>query len=384
MLSITLNTEPREPDRQLDMLVRERAEEWFGTAAPDSGPAHACVVSRSRRKVSVISRVQVTAGGSEHYLVAKQYRDWRCQVSPNAQRKELSRPRLFPLCDVQDKAPFEYAALSAIHQHFHGLADPRFGAVRPLAVVPQDRTIVMEDARSTNLARLLERCHRFAFRDKPRRIQKAIRNAGAWLRRYHGLSPLSHTQIRHADREEFLDSVERIGSFLIGAVGYDELLRAAIGQVAVVAHAELPAQLPLGLSHTDFAPRNVLVDATGSIAVIDTLGRWQAPIYEDAGYFLMALRTGGLQMYLQGWWLSERLLNEFEQAFLEGYFGDALPSRQAVRLFEVQSLLYRWVSISHGAHESMGIRRLGKRCRLTATNRFLANELKRLMRELVQ
>jgi len=382
MLSITLHSEPREANGQLGRFVRERAEEWFGSAARNSGSATARVVSRSRRKVSVISRLQVTAGDRQHYLVAKQYRDWRRQASPNVRRGELARPRLFTLCDVQDKAPFEYAALSAIHQHFQRLADPRFCTVRPLAVLPQDRTIVMEDARSTNLARLLERCHRLAFSRKPLRIQKAIRHAGAWLRRYHGLSPLLHTRVRHAEREEFLDSVRRIGSFLIGAVGYDQLLRAAMDRVAAVAHSALPAQLPLGLSHTDFAPRNVLVDAAGSVAVIDTLGRWQAPIYEDTGYFLMALRTGALQMVSQGWWLPQALLDEFEQAFLDGYFECASPSRQAVRLFEVQSLLYRWVSISHGAHESVGIRRLAKRCRLAATNRFLANQLQLLMKEL--
>jgi hypothetical protein len=383
MISLALNPEPPEALDELAIFVRERAEEWYGSTPPGSAPARACVISRSRRNVSVISRLQVTTGTRQHYLVAKQYRDWRGQSSDAVRRKELGRPRLFALCNLHDKAPFEYAALSAIHRHFARLADPRFTAVRPLAVLPHERTIVMEDARSTNLARLLARCHRFAGRVNARTLQQALRHAGAWLRTYHALSPLVHTRIRHAERQEFLDSVRRTGCFLIGAVGHDQLLRAAIERIAAVAGAVLPPQLPLGLSHTDFAPRNVLLDTAGSVAVIDTLGRWQAPVYEDVGYFLMALRTGAVQMYSQGWWLPTPLLEQFERAFLAGYFEGASQARQAVRLFEAQSLLYRWVSISHGAHESMGIRRLMKRCRLVATNRFLAGQLKRLMKDLM-
>ena len=54
----------------------------------------------------------------------------------------------------------------------------------------------------------------------------------------------------------------------------------------------LPADLPLGTSHGDYAPRNILVGAHGEVTVLDTLGRWRAPIYSDLGNFLFAIKAG--------------------------------------------------------------------------------------------
>jgi hypothetical protein len=382
MLSVALRSKPWDLNGQLTMLVRKRAEQWFAPGAANHSAASVCVLSRTHRRVSVIYRLRITVGHQQHHLVAKQYWDWLQESTTQVRHEEREPPRLFRRCDVDDKAPCEFSTLAAIHEHFERLGDRRFCTVRPLAVLPVERTIVMEESRSVSLARLLKRCHRLAISQQPLELRNAFRYAGAWLRRYHGLSLLSHTRPRHADRKEFIDSVRRVGFFLAGAVGHDEFLRAVIDRVSVLARAALPSQLPLGLAHTDFAPRNVLVDSAGSVAAIDTLGRWQAPLYEDIGYFLVALQTGEVQMYSQGLWLTEALLQEFETAFLDGYFESARLPRQAVRLFEVQSLLYRWAAIAHGSQKSAGIRRLVKRCRLVAQNSFLLHHLRRLVKQL--
>ncbi len=63
----------------------------------------------------------------------------------------------------------------------------------------------------------------------------------------------------------------------------------------MVAGRVLPADLPL-VSHGDYAPRNILVGAHGEVTVLDTLGRWRAPIGSDLGNFLFAIKAGRAQM----------------------------------------------------------------------------------------
>jgi hypothetical protein len=173
-----------------------------------------------------------------------------------------------------------------------------------------------------------------------------------------------------------------VALFLSTALGDRPFPSNLMEDVSAAAHAGLPARLPLGFSHTDFAPRNVLVASNGSITVIDTLGRWQAPVYEDLGHFLFALHTSEIQVYSQGCWLSETVLRDFEQAFLAGYFGEHPFPETALRLFQLQSLLYRWAALVHSARRPVGVRRLPMRCRFAAANRFFGRCLHHLLRDL--
>ena len=373
MLSIAWGSNLSKPREPIAALVSERADQWYASDFPYHPPASACVVSHRRRRVSALQRLRLTVGDQERYLVVKEYRNW-LQQPPS--------PRLFALAATEDKAPFEFATLAAIYDYFGRLGDRRFSAIRPLTVLPDQRMIVMEEHRSVSLRSLLGRCHRFTGGRQSLVLKQAFRHTGAWLSRFHQLAPLPHTRTRHSTRDEFLDSVQCAANFLNDVFGYGALLNAAMERVSATARTALPERLPLALCHTDFAPRNVLIDAATSVAVIDTLGRWQAPRYEDVAYFLVALHTAAPQMYSQGWWLSCARLQELEGEFLQGYFESDSTQRQAVRLFEVQALLYRWVAVVHGLRRSAGVQRLLRRCRLPAINRFLANQLQRLMNEL--
>ena len=103
----------------------------------------------------------------------------------------------------------------------------------------------------------------------------------------------------------------------------------------------LPLTLPLGLAHGDFAPRNVLADGNGRVTVLDTLARFQAPIYEDLGYFLNDMNTARLQTCSLGSAYSLRFLADCRSALLRGWSNDPLDHR-AIPLFEAQALLDRW------------------------------------------
>src|SRR5688572_1759509 len=184
MLAIASRPKPPVLNGQLAMLVGQRAAAWFAADAHNCSSSDARVVSRTQRRVSVIYRLQATAGDQEHNFIAKQYWDWLGQTTSNG-HDQNAPPRLFVRCDVDDKAPFEYSALEAIHEHFARLPDRRFGTVRPLAVLPIERTILMEELRSVSLARMLNWFRRLASSQHPYQLNNAFRNAGAWLHQYH-------------------------------------------------------------------------------------------------------------------------------------------------------------------------------------------------------
>ncbi len=367
---------------QLNLLVSHGAAACFAPEHGSEQPASALLVSRTERPVSTLYRYQVQVGNRQYRVLAKQYRKWRLSIEGNDRDIHMNPPRLFAPPTLEDKAPFEHVALQAIQEHFATLKDARFGAVRPLAVSPNERAIVMEELPEPSLSKQLLACHRLAHRRQVSQWVNLARLVGAWLREFHQLPDLPHTRVRHAQRDDFVSSIRAAVVYLTAALGQASRFEHVYDRMAAAAAKELPAQLPLGLNHADFTPRNVLVGQDARVSVIDTLGRWRAPIYEDMGGFLVAVETTELQMYSLGWLLPSKVIRSFKEAFVHGYFGDDAPPLQRVRLFEAQSLLYKWVSMTHGARQTAGIKRWAKRGRLAVRNHFITAYLQRVMEEL--
>jgi hypothetical protein len=89
----------------------------------------------------------------------------------------------------------------------------------------------------------------------------------------------------------------------------------------------------------------VLVGPGGRVTVIDTLARWRAPVYDDLGDFLFALRAPKAQVYALGHLLPPAILAAREAEFLGGYFGGADVPVRALQLFKAQAALERLASL---------------------------------------
>jgi aminoglycoside phosphotransferase (APT) family kinase protein len=290
--------------------------------------------------------------------------------------------RLNPEPDVQDKATLEPAALSAIEQHFGALGDPRFGVVRVLDRAPELQTFVMEAVGEPLLASLFLRqaLLRGSARGAP--LTAVFENAGAWLREFHTLPPPSTTITLRPDVESLVASIERAGVYLADSYRGDAFFTRAAASAAAAARDSLPAQLPLVVSHGDYAPWNVFVGPAGRVTVFDTFATWRVPRLEDVAFFLFCLRTPWPRVYSQGLAVNAAEISRPSEDFLRGYFqGEAIPWRQ-IRIFEVQCVLSRWASRVHGVSASRGVIRLGKRVRLALLGRSLRLYLQDLVTEL--
>jgi len=293
-------------------------------------------------RLSSVQRVRIGVGTVERALVVKLPPG--AVASPAPGGTAPGRPRVAPLLDAETKFENERDALRALERHFDALGDGRFGCVRMLDYLPDVRAIVMESAPGAPLRDLLARASRFRGSIGAADPTPAIEAAGAWLRAFHGIPPLPHTRVREASRKDFIESIHRFADFLGSAHAAPRLM----SRVAAVAEASalecLPRMLPLATSHGDLAPRNILIEPSGRVTVLDTRAAWCAPIYEDIGFFVVALRTPRVQAYSLGFAFGRRAIARYEEAFLRGYFGGEDPPASRLRLFELQALLDKWSS----------------------------------------
>lgn len=290
------------------------------------------------------------------------------------------RPRVRPLPDPTIKFKYEYLALSAISDYFTKLDDTRFGSIRVLDVLKDKQAIIMERIRDTKLVSLFSKANRLQFPFKPKNLEIAFQNAGAWLKKFHQLPALEHTKKRHINRSDFIDSIFQLSNFLAHVKGKKSVYFTRVAAVVEAkANIILPEVLPLGIGHGDYAAHNIFVEANGRVIVFDTLANWQAPIYEDISHFLTVLKTNKLQVYTQGMAFSPFVIERQEGAFLRGYFGDKTIPYAVIKLFEIQIILAKWPWGRQNYKKDSKLKRIVRRSQLAAKELFLHRYLDRLI-----
>jgi aminoglycoside phosphotransferase (APT) family kinase protein len=358
----------RPPSPQLVEHIRCAAGDYF----PDlrGGLADARLLDAIRTTNADLYRFELRRGERAHQVVAKsrRIRSRQADAGPSS-----------PMPSVPDerKVALEMRALAAIHAHFDALGRPELGAIRPLEEVVPDRVFVMEAAPGEILQRSLMRLARSA--EPPGVLLASVRHSGAWLREFHQLADLEHTEPQLVSRDEFLAWLGRLVGFCKERdagrfAGLSPRLEAA-------ALRALPAQLPRGLGHGDFHAANVIADASGRVRIIDTFAAWSGPVYYDLSQYLYDLKSPARRMYDQGLRAQPAHVAAAEREFLRGYYGDGPVPLAAIRLFEIQWLLFRFARSARAAQRPGAVGG-AKRVRLRLKSRFTDLLLAGLLRDL--
>jgi hypothetical protein len=344
---------------RLQTHLRQNAATYFADLA--GGNVQVELLRPSHRLNSTLYEFQMSANSVRHAVMVKvPFSEKTAVLARHPRATSDERPRLSAKPPLDWKSHYEFLALSTIERHVQGLEDPRFGAVRILDLLPEYSALVMEKADARSLNRVLLGASRFCRPGQNvAELDAAFHRAGAWLRTFHALRPLPHTQQRNQARDDFVNSIRDFTEYLAGSEdrSYFRVIRRTLTERSL---RLLPQQLPLGLCHGDYAPRNVLLDRDGRVCAIDTLGNWQAPIYEDLGRFLCALHASVPQLWLRGWAYNQHTLDRLERQFLAGYFGAAEIPFGLIRAFECQALLDRWAAVVHSGRAARGPRRWAK------------------------
>jgi aminoglycoside phosphotransferase (APT) family kinase protein len=322
-------------DAQLTAImadIRAHLGDWYPEAGPRQRP-DLRVVFDDARALNRVLRIDVRAGGrSVARLIVK-----TSTPDPDPLVTADDRPRLVPVTSLQDRPALEFDALRLIEDRLAQVGDDRFVPVRALGVLAESSAFVMEVFPGRPLHRLL--LPSVKWRKSPHlRPAALVSAAGRWLRILHDTPTDGSQESRQETADELAESFAAFGSFLV-RTGAPKMLDEVVdvGKAAI----STVGDMPLVLSHGDFAPRNILVDRRGRLAVIDLLGRWRAPRYEDVAAFLVSLHTSRANAATQGI-VFGRGIDRLEPAFLEGYFGADPIARFEVRLFELLLLLDKW------------------------------------------
>lgn len=286
------------------------------------------------RATSRLDRFAIDGPSGRTRIVAKTYLA--------AGEPDPPRPRLAPVMTATMRAGLEFRALSATAAAIAGAEQDHLAAV-PIHDLIDDRTIVMGELPWPSLDRVLARRRvlgRFAGQPTDQAVVEALRNAGRWLLRFRDL-PLQTDGPRLASRGELHGALAAIGTHLREAAGRptpNELERAL-----AAAEAFVPLSLSTAPGHGDFAMRNLLVDATGRVAALDTRARWSVPIELDLATLLVALRTNRIQSATRGLAWPDRTVARYETALLDGARYD--PGRRpCLRVFELLVLWDKWAA----------------------------------------
>jgi hypothetical protein len=316
-------------------------------------PLDVQLLGAEQRTTTGLFRFRVRAADGELRLVVKVMNaPGVLPHTSHATAAPLAPPKMAPPAS----SDAEYRAMRLVADCFAD-RDARFGAVRVLDLLPQYPAIVMELLDEPSLrASLLGRAR---TRLAPPDLESTFANAGAWLQVFHALPAATSLGAVHGRRTDFLCFVERVTDFLSRHTRNRVFLSRVLETMSAAARAALPEVLPLGLCHGDYAMRNILVSDGGRVTVLDTRALFRTSIYRDVGCFLANLRCSHVPLICQGAVVQAGRIERYRAAFLHGYFGEAAVPHEAVRLYEVLSLLERWASeVSRHADPATGRARL--------------------------
>ena len=267
-----------------------------------------------------------------------------------------SRPHLVPAVPAEERAPLELRALQAIEARLGPAGTERFDVLHPLGVVDDGMALAMLTHEGVSLGRTLSRLSR--ARKSPVPPETLLERAGEWLRTFHDAPYDPALPARQERVADIASALRAFGEFLLAERANPEL--AELVERAIASTARLPDPLPVRPTHGDFAPRNVIIGSDGRVTVIDLLGRWRAPIYEDIATFLVALHSGRQIALTRGWSL-RRPVAVLESHFLAGYAGSTEMPRSPIATYEFLLVLDKWSSRLTRLEGAGRIRRLERR-----------------------
>jgi thymidylate kinase len=354
--------------------LAEQAPSWFPALGP--GPARVQLLATTRRTASDL-HVFVLGAPSDararREVVVKVPR-LHPEVAAGLAGAATPRPRVLPRTPTPLRPRLEYEELRRVEQLVAGSSEPGIGAIRALGHLPQSGAIVMERIEQPTLHRAFLAAGLGRMPD--RHIVRGFRNAGIWLRHYHGSTNETALET-NATRAEVLDIVQRIGTYVEQGVG-DRIVTSLVRTVAQRAEQVLPETLSVAPTHGDFGLPNLFLGADGRVTAFDMVGRWRAPIHQDLASLLTSLRTSRPLVLSHGRAIAARRLHRCETAFLAGYAGTGVLDLDLLRLFEMLAHLDKWAHLLARMDRSDGSSG-PSRWQRSSTHRYLAQRIGHLL-----
>ena len=358
--------------------IREHAFRYF----PGFEPEHTRVelLSKQERATALLYQFAVSNDVQAHTVFVKVFR--RSSPNSRAHRVQFEKPLLFPKADAEERHRLQYTAHKTIYDYFTSLDKEQLGAIRVLDYLPQHCAILTEGASEPSLRKLWWRKNHLFATHASEDLLPAFQNVGKWLRMYHTMPKKEDVNVRDSHRDDYLEAINQLTDFLVKTVGHEAFFRENALTVTNKANEFLPASLPLGLGHGDFALRNIFVGENARVTVFDTLANWRTSIYKDIGYFLNDLKFYSPQVISEGFAFGPDQLMAYEYSFLKGYFENNPVPYAEIRLYETFALLDKWSSAMAKSFQKRAFLKVANWPRMIFINRYSKRRIKSLLAEI--
>ena len=221
--------------------------------------------------------------------------------------------------------------------------DAEIGAIRPIAVLPEQRVVVTEEFPGRPFSEVLD-----SAPDATDELRAVARRVGNWVRIYQSLNA-SGKNVSLAERRAYLDDrLKQLERRVISPAERQRML-STFDALAARLGPEVPG-VPI---HADLGPANIIVDASGRIAVLDFTMVKTGTACHDISHVYFHFETIGARQHKRG------MMRELQRAMLAGYspsLSDTDPLFQlmliqhvvchvvllASRRVPVVDLAYRW------------------------------------------
>lgn len=371
------------PQELVDALAAEVAAQgalWF----PELDGAHLAVRHRGGtvRPRCFLHRFDVLDGRSTRPVMVK-VRHSRAEL--RREDRCADRPVLAPVRELPDAEASrrEFDGLRLIADALAGDDTGRFGVLRPLAFLPEQAAVVTDLSPHPTLRSVLLQGSRLRPGRRALPGDEPWRSAGAWLRLFHSAPTSLELPARAGTAAEAGELLARYAGFVRERVGCRPVLDELISGGADLARAALPAQVPLGTGHGDFVATNVFLGPGDRITVFDPFPMWRLPVHQDLATLVVGLRVMPVQAASQGLALDRRVLAGYEEALLQGYFGDEPVPGPAVAVYQLLALLDRWAALAGQQVRGGRARRGVHDGRIRLASRHYAREAGRITAEAV-
>ena len=177
------------------------------------------------------------------------------------------------------------------------------GAVRPIAFLPEHRTVITEEVCGRPLSELLDSATTVTDG-----LLAIARRVGEWIRIYQSLGK-SANPVALAERRVYLDDrLKQLQGRVISAAER-QLILSSFDALAARLGPEVPA-VPI---HADLSPTNIIADPSGRIAVIDFTMVKTGTTCHDVSHVYFHLEMIGARQR------KREMTRELQRALLAGY-----------------------------------------------------------------
>jgi hypothetical protein len=371
-------------NRDQSTLFMEHIQKHAPIYYPDiaSGQFNVRLLDKRERPTAMIYRFGVSNNLYTRSIFVKV--PLRGPIESQTSQNTFEKPLLFSKTIPSDMHRLQYTALQVINEYFTSLNMEHLGAIRVLDYLPQYHAIFSEESSDPSLQQLFFKENRLRFPFGQPALTTAFQNVGIWLNLYNAIPKKEDVTVRHQFRNDYIEAITILTDFLTKALRDEMFFKETCSLLTDKASEVLPELLPLGLGHGDYAMRNILIGPQARVTVLDTFAKWQTPIYEDVGYFLVGLKMCYPQVVSQGLAFDSNRLVLYERAFLEGYFGKKPIPYPAVRLYEALALLDKWSDTIAKIHKQTKLIKFNVQLKSFFVNQYFMKVLKKLLVEIVR